>query len=312
MEAYIFHHGAQPEEIIPDFEPALFNLPEFFLEKEPSGWLSFYALGKTGRAVAWLHFHVAGKVARSPAKAPFGSIECVENLNPSLLHDFLRYVETTLSEMGIREIYMKNPPRAYSPQTLSLVETFLLNLGYAVSDAEPGVTISVNSKPFTQVIRRSEMLRHKQAQRAGFSFRQIAEGQLDEVYGFILACHREKGYKISIALEDLSAAVKKFPGRYLLFGVFSDEQLLGATVSILVRKHILYNFLLNHEKRYNHLSPPVLLMEGLYNFCQANSISLLDLGTSSLHGEPNFTLLDFKMHLGGGPTSKFSFYKKIA
>lgn len=280
--------------------------------KEPSGWLSFYALNqRTGRAVACLNFHVAGNVARSPARAPFGSIDCVEDINPSLLYNFLHYAETGLIERGVREIYLKNPPRAYSPRTFSLAETFLLNRDYTISDAEPGATITVNDRPFVERIRHSEMLRHKQAQNAGFSFRHIAEEQIDEVYNFISACHRDKGYKISISGQDLNTAVNKFPGRYLLFGVFSDDDLVGASVSIVIKKHILYNFLVNHEKKYNALSPPVLLMEGLYNFCRENSISLLDLGTSSLHGQPNFPLLDFKMHLGGQPTSKFSFYKKI-
>lgn len=302
-----------PGEIIPDFEPALFNLPEFFLMKEPTGWISFYVLNqKTGRAVACLHFHIADNIARSPAKAPFGSIDCVEDINPSLLYDFLHYTDTKLMEKGVREIHLKNPPRAYSPETFSLIETFLLNRNYTIADAEPGATIIVNDRPFVEGIRHSEMLRHKQAQNAGFSFRQIGEEQIDEVYSFISACHREKGYKISIAGEDLGAAAKKFPGRYLLFGVFSDENLVGASVSIVIKKHILYNFLVNHEKKYNHLSPPVLLMEGLYNFCRDNSISLLDLGTSALHGQTNFSLLDFKIHLGGLTTSKFSFYKKIS
>ena len=135
--------------------------------------------------------------------------------------------------------------------------------------------------------------------------------QITQVYAFIARCHSEKGYKISIAAEELEATVQRFPGRYLLFGIFDGERMVSACVSIIVKRGILYNFLLNHDKEYNSVSPPLLLLEGIYDYCRENSIHILDLGTSAIAGKPNFSLLDFKVHLGGVPTTKLSFYKKL-
>ena len=55
----------------------------------------------------------------------------------------------------------------------------------------------------------------------------------------------------------------------------------------------------------------VKLMEGVYNYSQTEGINLIDLGTSSLNGKPNFSLLDFKLHLGATPTQKLTFQKNL-
>ena len=139
----------------------------------------------------------------------------------------------------------------------------------------------------------------------------LSEKDLAEVYGFIESCHGEKGYAMSISLDKLRETIGRFPDRYVLSAVKDQGAMRAAAISIRVTDGILYNFIVNHEKRFNALSPPVLLMEGLYEYCQANGIALFDLGTSARDGHPNFSLLDFKLHLGGAPTSKFSFYKKL-
>jgi len=271
----------------------------------------FFIVRQNGKQViAALQFHVQNKVARSPAKAPFGSVECRNDLNPKLLFRFLQWVELRLKEKGVSEIYIKNPPRAYAPQKLSLVETFLLNQKFVVYEAEAGAVITVIDRPFHEGIRPSEILRRRQAQQAGFRFERLALEECEEVYQFISGCHSEKGYEMSMTREALLKTVRKFPERYFLFAVIKEEKIVAAAVSILVKKHILYNFIVNHEKSYNQWSPPVLLMEGIYEFCRHNGIGLLDLGTSALEGAPKFTLLDFKLRMGGVPTSKLTFYKR--
>jgi hypothetical protein len=116
---------------------------------------------------------------------------------------------------------------------------------------------------------------------------------------------------MSVSAGELLETVSVFPDRYHLFVVRQEQKVVAASVGIGVTDKILYNFLANHETEYNHLSPAIILMEGIYDYCRLNRIHLFDLGTSALQGEPNFSLLDFKVHIGGRLTSKFSFYKNI-
>jgi len=75
---------------------------------------------------------------------------------------------------------------------------------------------------------------------------------------------------------------------------------------------VLYNFYHDHSGDYDHLSPVVLLNEGLYNFCQRNKIGLLDLGTSNIDDKVNESLLAFKLHLGAQPSRKLTFFKTLS
>ncbi|MEX1239446.1 MAG: GNAT family N-acetyltransferase [Cyclobacteriaceae bacterium] len=312
MEAFTFHEGSLPPGFTLDYEPAIFNLPAFALSQGAVPSISFYLLdGKREKAVTGIHFQLVDHVARSLLKTPFGSVECADHINPKVLYGFLEKIELQLKEKGVTDIYIKNPPRDYSSARLSLLETLFFNRQYLVSDAEVGTLDEVTDAPFGEVIRHSEKLRMQQGRRAGFIFHQADLEDLEEVYDFIGQCHQEKGYEISITHGELQKTARAFPERYLLFGVRQEEKLLAASISVRVNKSVLYSFLMNHEKEYNHLSPTIPLMEGMYNYCRRNGIPLFDLGTSALREKPNFSLLDFKLHIGGRPTSKFSFHKNI-
>ena len=313
MDTYTFYRGDFPPDFALDFEPALFNTLEFGFLQSSTGWQQFFCADvKSKKILAAIRFHVHGDTARSPFKAPFGSVEFSTAATPRLLFDFLGYVEDRLKDAGVREVYVRNPPRAYAPESIALTETFLLNLGYTVSSAEIGAIIPVTNQSFGEVIRHSELLRRRQGSIAGLHFQKISSSELESFFEFIANCHEEKGYGLSISFEDLRRTIDKFPDLYLLFGVMKGSKLIAGSVSIRVKKNIVYNFLVNHKKSFNHLSPPVLLMDGIYQYCSDHDIALLDLGTSALEGKPNLSLLDFKMHLGGAPTSKLSFYKRIS
>lgn len=312
METYIFHAGELPEGVVTDYETVLFNLPAFAVSQGALPCITFFLIDeKRKKAVAGIQFRLAGDEARSPLRAPFGSVDCADHLHPRLVYRFLEGVEAHLKDTGTKGIHVKNPPRAYAENRLALIETFFLNRKYKVTDAEVSAVIRVNGNSFAEGIRRSEQLRLRQARQRPLTFHHAGVDQLEVVYDFIARCHREKGYTVSIGREDLQRTVKVFPDRYLLFIVRDQQEVVAASICIRVSKRILYNFLTNHEQEYNHVSPPLLLMEGIYQYCQANGFHLFDLGTSALRGEPNFPLLDFKMHIGGVPSSKFTFYKKV-
>jgi hypothetical protein len=274
--------------------------------------MAFYILMPSEmKAVASIHFHINEQSASSPYRAPFGSIELAAALAPRLLYEFFEYLEVQLAKRGVREIQIKNPPQGYAPASLSLIETVLINQGYQVVTAELTALIASDAAGFSQRIRHSEKLRLQQAKNAGCAFCHWPVESLRQVYDFLSRCHEEKGYPVSITFDDLYKTVATFPDRYLLFGIIKEEEVIAASISIKINQNCLYNFFANHNRKYNPLSPLILLIEGIYVYCQENRIGLLDLGTSALHGKPNFNLLDFKMHIGGVPSAKVTFNKKI-
>src|SRR5687767_4313105 len=112
-------------------------MPAFSAIQESAQWVSFYLLDQVRKkVVASIHFHLSDRLARSPFKAPFGSVESSKKINASRLYIFLEYIERRLKEKGIEDVHIKNPPRAYAPESLSLMEVFFLNQKFEVADAE--------------------------------------------------------------------------------------------------------------------------------------------------------------------------------
>ena len=312
MGDFIFHNGPLPADISLDFDESLFNTAPYRLLQSPSGWHSFFVIqSKEKKAVAGIHFYVEENVAQSPLRAPFGSVDCADDLSSQVLFEFLLFVEGEIRKAGVRKVVIKHSPASYAPRREALLQTFLLNLGYRATHAETGATIPVIGK-FEEHLDPWEKRKLKQALASALECRQLTSDQLDTIYHFILASRNQKGYSLSMTLEEIRRVAEKFPERYLLFGVYQDDQLVAAGISIVVNDRVLYNFYSAHDSAYDHLSPVVFLIEGLYSYCTLYNLMLLDLGTSAVEGRPNFGLLDFKMRLGGIPTPKLTFEKTFS
>jgi hypothetical protein len=312
LEDYIFHEGKPPHGYELDFEPALFNQQGHLYLQSAENWQSFFVLYKKYQHVAAsIYFHIEDGVARSPYRSPFGSIEISPSLPLTVLFQFLQFIENRLEAHGVSKIVIKNPPAIYSHEFDALIQTFLFNIGYRVADAEVGSVISVSENSYECFPDSWERRKLRQAYETGLKFKQMEPDQLSEVYLFILACRKQRGYSLSMTLGDIKNAVDRFPEHYLLFGVIHEEKLAAASIAIRVKENILYNFYTAHPKEFDHVSPVVMIVEGMYGFCQQNNISLLDLGTSAIDGKPNFSLLDFKLRLGAQPTTKLTFEKKL-
>lgn len=151
----------------------------------------------------------------------------------------------------------------------------------------------------------------RQAREAGLQLKKIDLSNLTDVYLFIFGCQKQRGYSLSMTLSALNRTVEHFSDRFVIFGIYEGEKLIAASIAIHVKRNVLYNFYCTHLMEYNHLSPVVMLLEGLYSYGRNHYVRMLDLGTSAVNGKPNFGLLDFKLRMGAQPTMKLTFEKTI-
>lgn len=312
MKKYHFYEGVLPPDIVKAYEPPLYQWQAFRFLHDPGAWMSFYLIDdKKKIALAEIHFFLDAGQAISPFRAPFGSFDFCATLQPQVLNEFVCDVEKGLVNAGVTGMTIKNPPLGYAPESLSLLETIMFNNGYHVVSSELSTLIPVTQAPFVSRIRVSERLRIRQALERGCVLRLLPLQRLGDVYRFLSAHHGGKGYTTSVTLAEFERTVALCPERFLLFVVVLDEKIIAASISIRFQEGKLYNFFANHDPAFNQISPMVLLLDGLYECCRQNGMTLLDLGTSALNGKPNYPLLDFKMRVGGIPSSKLTFHKKV-
>lgn len=249
-------------------------------------------------------------IGKSPRRAPYGGIECSPRVSPTQLFDFISFIESCLRAEGVTQLTLKNAPPGYAPRVSALLYTFLVNQGYAVVHAEATALIDIQSSQ-ERTLHAWERRKLRQATAAGLAFEVLPAEQLPALYAFIAACRQQKQYSLSLSLEDVLKAMNRFPEAYVLFGVYQDKKLIAGALSVRVSENVLYNFYSDHDAAYDALSPVVMLIEGMYQYCVRQCIGLLDLGTSALGDAPNFGLLEFKLRLGGEPSPKFTFTKML-
>jgi hypothetical protein len=299
-----------PPGYTPDFVTFLFNTSDH-LHLQSDNWLHFFLIGKSNRKIkAQLSVHVDGGVAISPVKAPFGSFQYAKDLSPEELYEFISECEVRLKGRDVNAMKLVEPPSYYRDSGDTLY-TMLFNRGFKASNVELSCGIRIDALNFEEKLESWEKRKLRQGRTGGLRFKALPISELDTVYNFMSRCRSERGTALSMTLEALKQTVNVFTDRFFLFVALLEKECVAASISIQVHPDILYNFYSGHLKKYDSMSPVVFLMGGMYKFCESHDIRLLDLGTSAINGEPNFSLLEFKMRLGGIPSIKFTFEKQL-
>lgn len=306
MKNYTYHSG--------NYKPVaqfLFNTNDHIQLQSKEGWTCYYVLDKKKNCQAFIWLHLDKESAWSPLKAPFGSFEFKQGLDASILFDFIKYITQDLKSRGVRKLSIKQSVDAYSPANNALINTLLLNIGFTIVNAEAANFITVDMHQYETKLHAWEKRKLKQARREQFNFEILKKNRLTEVYTFIENCRAKKKYVLSMSLIDLKKLQQTIPNAIHLFSIKHDKEMIAACIAIKVSPTILYTFYYDHASDYQKISPVVMLIEGIYNFCTQNKIEMLDLGTAALQGRPNFNLLTFKQHLGASYSTKFTFEKNL-
>lgn len=286
----------------------IFHDPRHLKLQASSGWCSFYML-RHDQVEGIVHFHAEDSIAKSPYRSPFGSFWFSDAVPETVLADFVMYSESQLRQAGVTSVMLRNPPALYAEARSLKLQNVLNQLGYTVSLEETSAVIPVTNKLFESTLHKSEKKRLRKCRDHAFVFSIIPSDRLPEIYTFLATCREEKGYSLSMTLEELKQLVSVFPERVILTAVMNNNKIAAANISIRVYDHVLYNFYHDHASEYDGFSPVVLLNEGLYRFCQNGKIQWLDLGTSNANGMLSESLLNFKLNLGAKPSRKLTFTK---
>lgn len=222
------------------------------------------------------------------------------------------YCEKQLIDDKIKTIVIKNQPEGYAAGKILRLSEVFQKLNYSIAKEETSAILSITDKLFETGLHKSEKKRLRKCREQSLAFEVMPLTQLQKIYVFLEDCREEKGYALSMPYEEIGKLAETFPERILLTAVIDKNQMVAANISIRVYDSVLYNFYHDHAGEYDHLSPVVLLNEGLYQFCQSNKIKLLDLGTSNRDDQVNESLLAFKLHLGAQPSRKLTFTKTLA
>jgi len=246
----------------------------------------------------------------SPLKAPFGSIEIQGPYSNSLIHQLLDDLMAQVQKEKVTSLSITMPPDGYDFETGFLIAKALQNHGFQLNYQDLNFHLEVNSE-FKKHLHRSERWKLNKSIRAGYKFQKVEKPDWDTTFKLLNESRERKGFRLSMDQQSLEEAFLKFPDRYQLFAVSKEEEIVAIGITVKINKEILYVFYTADLLKHRKLSPVVLLHNGIYQFCQAERINLLDLGTSSLKGLVNSGVANFKRNLGGIASLKNTFIKRF-
>lgn len=242
--------------------------------------------------------------------SPFGGFLTDREINVEDLHVCLNKVYAWSASNGVTQLVIRSFPDEYHLKYAHLIKETLLESSFQVLYTDVAQVIFVSASGSMDVnIHKRRRLRNAETRR--FQFRSLVPSFLDRAYELFSQSRNRKGYPITMSLEGLQNMFSLFPDEYLLFGVFDEEKMIAASVSIKICQKILYCFYIGDDLEYRSQSPVTTLIAGIYEYCRVNNFSMLDLGLSTDKGIVNKGLYTFKESFGAVESPKFTFAKQF-
>ncbi|WP_080055076.1 GNAT family N-acetyltransferase [Spirosoma aerolatum] len=316
MESYHFLLQHNPHHVdTPEFHQEGFFFNEIdHLRQQANG--PFYLLTAvnqfTQRADIRCAFFSQRSQVVSPAEASFGSIEFNETLPDAMLDQFLDVLLSSARLLKKPTLRLVNYPDCYAPSQANRLTAKLFRHGFQLVASHQNAYLPISNRSFEQVIQSQERRRLRACQRANFHFHQWVNPVLADVVNFITDTRQTLGYRLTLSPERLAKLLHTFPDKFLVFCVTDGSKLAALAITVRVRHDILYYFMPASNPAYRIFSPMVMLVNGLFTYCQHNHIQLLDLGVSldNFHN-PKPSLMRFKRNLGASESPKLIFEKAL-
>lgn len=293
------------------FSPNLYNLTDHIALLEHGTLKTFHILDQNNIIRGLVNFVIENDEAVSLPQRPFGSFELDSSLSFDAVNLFVQWVADQLREMNISAIIIKSSSSIYNQPNFHKTCYALTSNGFKIAACDINHHIEIADASYEKIIDRQERKRLNKCIRNKFSFNIEPYDKLEEIYNFIVTCRNEKSQPISISLEKLDESIKAFPQRYVLFSARIEDKLAAASVSVKAGERILYDFMHANPGEFQRFSPVVFLVGGIYQYCKGENLKYIDLGISSFKNSPQNSLIRFKENIGGAPTVKLTFIKKL-
>ena len=290
----------------------LYNAPEYVSLWDDLTNSTFLIINSRSQMIAAsIHFQIKEDLAISINTAPFGSISLFHEVDFDTLSDFMNYIETHLSLKEVRKIKIRHYPGIYHPHTYEKVISALALSGFRISLIDINQIIEITDDPFDSIIHPMELRNLNKTKTEGIIFTEHQNTEAKLVFNAIDTFRKARNIPVNIEFDSLMKLIHIFPQNYKLFSVSMKNEMVAATVCVMVKDSILYNFLPAHNSSFNMYSPMVFLMEKIYQYTSENKIKFIDLGVSSINNNPQKGLIRFKERLGSKSVSKLTFLKEI-
>ncbi len=291
---------------------AIFNHPHFYhLHKTDASF--FISILVENKLIGVCHFtEIEPSTYRSPYRGTYGNISFKEELDLQLKNNCIDELLLFLKSKNVKKIEIVAEPFSHNIHNSSSLFTIYLSKGFTITNQEINHTLEVTNEPLIEKMMRNNKKRLNKCEREHFVFEQVHSNEdIETVYQTIKENREGKGYKVSMTLPQIMEMYKLFPENMFFFKASQNGNDAASSICLKLNNTVLYVFYWGDRKGFEQYSPVVYLANGIYNFAQKNQFKLIDVGTSSIHGEPNYGVATFKENLGFSISPKLTYTKEL-
>ena len=251
-----------------------------------------------------LIFSITNELAVSLPQGLFGGV--VKRQRAIDFHSFevfWTHVHDELAKEGVTRAELIQPPDIYQGFVQS---QWLMEVGF--SPMYEDITHHIKLREFA--LHKMEEKKLAKLKASGFLAKQLDTEELKKTYDFLESCREEKGLKLNVPFDRLEALFNAFPDHYDIFMGYLNQKAACAVITLKVAPKIVYYFLPGTIKEAKSESPMVGLLDFMVEH-YSKTYQYIDLGVSSIEGEPQVGLIAFKERMGGMPGMKRRFFIKV-
>ena len=315
-------HGMQPGMApgipAPTDHLSFFNLPAFheltLAEGRIRVQIDHYA---DDRLIGSLVGVVAGDEFVSGFSAPFGGIDLAREIeNPAHILDLVAAACSELEGRGIRTIRVDSRPPIYSRAETSM-QFALLSNGFRIEAVELNQHLDLTgfdtTDQYVQSLgRRVGQRGLRRASAQGLEFREDSQpNERADAYEVLRANREAKGRPLRLSLDYIENLRTALPGRVRFFSLLAAGQTCASAVMYLIRPGRWYVVYWGDAAHRLAQSPMNLLAFKLVEKAMEEGIALVDLGISSVYGQLNAGLAQFKEHVGAESSLRLEFVRRV-
>ncbi len=233
-------------------------------------------------------------IMRSPFSAPFGGFHYRnEHLAYDLVYKFLSSLKEYALNEQLKKISITLPPDPYQINMNAKLINAFIRLGFKMET--PDLNNVVNLKKFTGKWVKSEVAQNcRKAIKNGLIWSKVSDiDEMKEAYDVIHNNRTGLGRKIHMTLEDILDVKEVLPVDFFIIRDV-EGNCVGAAVLYRGHEKIVQGVFMGGDLERRNLGVIDYMYLKLYNYYKEMGFDYLDMGTSSLQGDPNMGLLRFK------------------
>jgi len=290
----------------------IFNSEKFVHLHANRNIISFSSEGSDGESALNISFDLFNNRAISLLYCPYAGLSILKNTTEEELIVFFKNIVQRLTDRGIKEIVVKQPPFFIGEMSNKYLDQILKSCGFKVQSTEINHHINLMQQNYLDSTHPMQKRKIKKCIQYALVMKQESISTIPEIHSFITHCRNQTGLAINISQKNLLNAFQKLPDHYESFTIRNQQnQILAATVIVKINEEVVYNYLPAFDRKFKAYSPLTFLTYELVHKYKNEGYQHIDLGISSIDGSPQKSLITFKARMGAIESNRLVYHIEV-